>query len=392
VSLSNDDVLKRFREHRKGNGGNVSTDGKYFNSYNATIAQWLHAEDNLKDKEAIVILNGDRLSPTTSQHQAMFRSGDEPVVSYSALDGAGLTGYGRGWNQGPIRDGVQLVDHTPSLNVSVYEDQPEYETILNNIPIGATPYSKEGRWYTATEYYCHYGYEERGHIFDNLDGKCPGSCWGCPDRKGHYVNRRERGYRGYHRAGTVVLRYDGYDYLCGFDEGSYFVSRLPMQVKTVEGAFLVLMPKAVMGKKYLRQGEWFFVEAPREALDDLELEGRRSIEDEFRKLTDNGRFLPGCEAIGKAYWALARQRAAGMGPKYTFTGFKRISNTAALPRVNSRSNAHTVTYLYDTGLDLLAAGTVRHPQHRRLKLEPKTVYTVHKNNSLGDWSAQGRVD
>ena len=103
-------------------------------------------------------------------------------------------------------------------------------------------------------------------------------------------------------------------------------------------------------------------------------------------------FLPGMASIREFYMALARKRAAGMGKKFTFTGFKRIGRKHDLPRSNPRSNRHIVTYLYDTGLDLLAAGTVRHPEHRMLKLEPGKVYTVHRNTSLGDWSASGRVD
>jgi hypothetical protein len=189
-----------------------------------------------------------------------------------------------------------------------------------------------------------------------------------------------------------VLRYGGYDYLCGFDEGSYFVSKLPLQVNSVEGAFLVLMPKAVMGQEFLRQGEWFFVQAPQDVLEELALEGQRSIDHEYKKLVGFNGLLPGCEAVGRAYMALARKRAAGMGPKYTWTGFKRISRRETLPRVNSRSNPHDVTYLYMHNGFLLAGGTVTHPQHKRLKLGDKQVFMVFKNNSLGDWSAQGNVD
>jgi hypothetical protein len=285
---------------------------------------------------------------------------------------------------------VKLVDSQPSLNHTAYEDQlPEYDTILNNVPIGATPYEKEGYYYTGKESYCHYGYEG-----------CPGGCWYCPDRRERLVKKREKGYRGYHRAGTVVLRYRDHDYLCGFDEGSYFVSKLPMKVKTVDGAYLVLTPKVVMGKQYLRQGEWFFMEAGQEVLDDLVNSGKADVMAVFNEITGGSRapFLPGMERIKAGYMAMARSRAKGMGEKYTFTGFKRIATNAAieaghvLPKSNPRSNDHTVTYLYKTSVDLLAAGTVRHPQHRMLKLEKEKVYTVHRNMSLGDWSASGSVD
>jgi len=389
MSLSNDAVKDRFMARRAGKGGNVSTDGERFHSYNAVIAQWLHAEDNLRDHEATVIVNGDRLSATSSQHLGMFRK-INTVVSFSALNGAGLT-YGSGWSQGGLADGVKLVDSEPSLHNVAYEDKPEYETILKEVPIGATPFEQKGYYYTENERYCHYGY---------VTFNCPGNCWQCPDRRERLVKKREKGYRGYHRAGAVVLRYKDHDYICGFDEGSYFVSKLPMQVKTVEGAYTVLTPKAVMGKQYLRQGEWFFMEAGQEVLDDLVNQGKADVERIFNSITGGSRtpFLPGCERIKAGYMALAKKRSIGMGEKFTFTGFKRIANNAAidkghvLPRTTTRSNPHTVTYLYNTGVDLLAAGTVRHPEHRMLKLVPGKVYTVHRNMSLGDWSASGRVD
>jgi hypothetical protein len=395
MSLSNAEVLRRFREHRKGNGGNVSTDGERFYSYSAVIAQWLGAEDNLEDKAAIAIINGDRLSNTSSQHLGMFRTSSEPVVSFSALSAAGLS-RGQGWRQGPLYDGVQLVDFKPSLYVTVYEGEADYETVLNQVPIGATTFEKAGSNYTITEQYCHYGYEAG---WDDL--KCPGSYYGacryCPDTRQRQVVKRNRGYRGYHRAGAVVLRYRGYDYLCGFDEGSYFVSKLPMLVKTVEGAFKVLMPKGVNGQKFLRQGEWFFVEAPQDVLESLAAQSRRDIADAYNELTGSARFpfllpfLPGMEKTRRYYTRRAREIAGGMGPKYTFSGFKRVSSTQELPRARG-SNPHTVTYLHDDGVLLLAAGTVRHPQHRMLKLEPGKVYIVYRNMSLGDWSSDGRVD
>ena len=349
--LNNQQVLNRFREHRSGTGGNMSTDGNLLYSYSAVIAQHLHAEDNLMSQEAVAIINGDRLSKTTSRHISMFRW-SEPIVSFSALSGARLTRGGSGLNQGPIREGVQLVDFENSLYVNIYEDEPGYDTVLKNVPPGATSFEATGNNYTVEESYCHYGYAEL-----NAGQSCnPSRCWGCPDRRSRFVAKRNRGYRGYHRAGAVVLRYEGYDYLCGFDEGSYFVSKLPMKVKTVEGAFQVLMPKGINGQKYLRQGEWFFTEAPQDVLDNLALQGEKH-----------------------------------MGLKFTITGFKRIAERKAPPFAPG-GNPHSVTYLYNDGIFLLAAGTVRHPQHRMLKLEPGKVYIVHRNTSLGDWSAAGRVD
>jgi hypothetical protein len=69
----------------------------------------------------------------------------------------------------------------------------------------------------------------------------------------------------YHRAGSMLIREGKYSYICGMDEDSYFVTKLPKNTKTISDAYKSLKPKAVLAweKKNnaiaKRQGEWFFL-------------------------------------------------------------------------------------------------------------------------------------
>jgi hypothetical protein len=354
MALTNGKVADRFKAYESGKSVNMRTDGETLFSYDTPIACHVQTVDGTP----ITIINGDRHSSTSNRHVGALGwnyTNELPVVSFSALIGPGLASI-RGLGGEIYRREVLVVAFEESLCRSAYEGQQDYDTILENVPIGATTW----------------------------DFKSTG--YGCD---------RIRASRGYHRAGTCVLRYRGYDYICGFDEGSYFVSRLPLQVKTVDMAYQVLMPKAVMGQQYLRQGEWFFVKAEQDALDVLVEQGERDAEDQYKRLTYGNRslYLPGCEKVERYWRMIARRVSNSMGKKFTFGGFKRITQGTnhALPR-SPGSNRHKVTYLYDNGVFLYAAGTIRHSQHRMLRLEPGVVYLAYRNNSLGDWSAQGRVD
>jgi hypothetical protein len=69
----------------------------------------------------------------------------------------------------------------------------------------------------------------------------------------------------YHRAGGMLIREGKYSYICGMDEDSYFITRLPKHASTIDAAYKSLKPKAVITweKKNdtvaKRQGEWFFL-------------------------------------------------------------------------------------------------------------------------------------
>ena len=73
-----------------------------------------------------------------------------------------------------------------------------------------------------------------------------------------------RTYREWHRPGSVLLRDTKTDkyYLLGQDEDMYFGCELVGKPKTINQAFIDLMPVEARGKEgVLRQGEWFAVPA-----------------------------------------------------------------------------------------------------------------------------------
>lgn len=68
----------------------------------------------------------------------------------------------------------------------------------------------------------------------------------------------------WHRSGTTLLQDDEKEMclLLGQDEGTYFGVELPKMVNSIDAAFKVLTPKEVLGKDYVRQGEWFMIKVP----------------------------------------------------------------------------------------------------------------------------------
>lgn len=65
----------------------------------------------------------------------------------------------------------------------------------------------------------------------------------------------------WHRSGSVLFCDEAKNMyiLVGQDEGTYFGVELPGKVKTIADAYESLIPKAVKGQSYKRQGEWFMV-------------------------------------------------------------------------------------------------------------------------------------
>lgn len=64
----------------------------------------------------------------------------------------------------------------------------------------------------------------------------------------------------WHKSATVVIREGKRSFLMGQDEGTYFGCILQDNPKTVEEAYVSLMPKEIRGMRgVIRQGEWFAV-------------------------------------------------------------------------------------------------------------------------------------
>jgi hypothetical protein len=146
----------------------------------------------------------------------------------------------------------------------------------------------------------------------------------------------------YHLAGTALIKYGKFYYLCSADENSYFVSKLRTQPKTISTAFKSLKP-AVVNKyekenkiQVARQGEWFFL----------------PTKIKFK-----------------------REQIKKLG--------------VALPLDHEESNKHLVSHYIKQNNQHLCYGRVIHDEHASISLEGKYWYKAVLNTALGSWSQQG---
>jgi hypothetical protein len=150
-----------------------------------------------------------------------------------------------------------------------------------------------------------------------------------------------------HRAGCMLFKYKGAHYLCGMDESSYFCTELKNKSKTIDAAFKSLKPNRVYkwekesGKQAYRQGEWFFIPAPK----NFEFNEELCLID-----------LP-------------------------------------LPMKNADSHTHTPDKLQSVGKKNqkhYVQGCVYHEEHNSLYLKPdNAIFEAIENTAVNSWSIDG---
>jgi hypothetical protein len=197
--------------------------------------------------------------------------------------------------------------------------------------------------HTEDQYRDSYYSAEEGETFDDFKKTIPIGA------EVHvYKDENNNIYRvSYHRIGQAVLRYGDRYFVCGMDEGSYFVSELPKPAKTIGKAFRILKPHAVQeaekkGIEVKRQGEWFFIPQKKEDLP------YHKVKDELK--------------------------------------------SHSLPH-HPDSAAHTVTRIFKGKGRIFTKGFVRHSRHEHKPLNLGDQFHIAvKNTAIGNWSAQGNVD
>ncbi|HAX18281.1 MAG TPA: hypothetical protein DCY00_06775 [Actinobacteria bacterium] len=252
----------------------------------------------VKQKDGTFLLNGDKYSISTSQHQSItYRVFEEyPRVSFSACSRACNNRY---WYED-----VKIIDYTKDIAKGA---ESNFEEFKKTIPVGSEI---------------------------------------------HIIKERETNkitYMSYHRIGQVLFEYFGRYFICGMDEGRYFVSELPKKARSVEEAFKILIPKAAKiliskGAGYKRQGEWFFI-----PVKDTEIK------------------IPAIKV-------------------------KDQLKMKALPAKES-SALHTATRMIKDKNYFFVKGIIRHStrEHRSLKLGDE-FHVAFKNTAIGNWSASRNVD
>jgi hypothetical protein len=154
------------------------------------------------------LLNADKYSSTTSQHQSSCFKHATIQIPFSALNGAGISYYT-----------FELVTHQPQR-----WDTVAYRQANTDDRISLAEYEK----LTTEQQEGYYPVEER-------------------------------------RPESAVIKHKDKYYLSSMDGYNYFICLLPDDWRTdkpfesIEGAFDALMPEQVKGQEYQRQGEWFFV-------------------------------------------------------------------------------------------------------------------------------------
>jgi hypothetical protein len=372
--MSHDTIIKNFAEQKVNSrrkevawgSGNVFCEDGLIYSYGThfPMAKFLGQQKG----ENFFIKNGDKYSCSTASHQSSVQHACKgPTVSRTAIAAAGFSFFDLTLDD--------IVCYRPDYTHHCYYDRDTKRYFEERHYRRGEGWSSDDAPRTDSEDEFYVG---------ALEGELVDDPW-TPPKQGMFISHyrregdaKERIVSGYwHILGAVVLRKRLYPngkppeveqhYLCSLDEGSYFVSQLPIQVKTVEQAFRCLKPKAVLaaerkGIEVKRQGEWFFV------------------------------------PTGLNNTAMAKLVGC------TITQLKAKASESPLPRpTNQNSNLHMCRQV-TVGDALYARGNVYHRwasqiggkfhstgQHKTIHLGDEW-HTVHRNTEVAAWSQGGSFD
>lgn len=303
---TNNEVMKAFVNGEKYPHANFQRN--VFFEDNVLYSYGHHFPIAIRLQDNSFLVNGDRYSATTSKHQWTIQN--ELRNTIGGVKKRFVTSWGAVNRAGGNVDGsnIKLLDSENDL--SIWDEDTE-KWIKNN-PYDLMGITKQYRKNRDT------GKQELYHI---------------------------------HRPGATLLKIDNSYWICGMDEGSYFVSRLPRPCISVKRAFEILKPLEVRKEQVKdinipRQGEWFFI--PQE--------------------------MPKREAR-KMYFSMDQK--------------------ISLPRENDRSNFHIATRAKIKGKTIFVSGQIKHTEHRQLKLSTLKdikIFKVIKNTATANFSSEGRVD
>lgn len=262
------------------------------------------------------LLNADKYSSTTSSHQSSCMKHATIQVPFSALRRAGIN-----------YRGMELVAH----------EAQRWDTVGYQRQVSKDGGLAKMETISVAEY---------GKLSER-------------EQEGWYP-KEER------RPESTIIKHDGKFYLSSMDGNNFFLSQLPEPATSIVDAFASLMPKQVIGKEYIRQGEWFFIVA--EEAPFFVMVGKKPVSPErYNKITYRE-----------------------MKPKFT------------LPKKNADGNNHIATRGIQFGEGIWVSGQVRHVtnwgtrgEHRMLHLstaDHPIIFQAFENRALASWSAGGRVD
>lgn len=254
------------------------------------------------DKKKHIVINGDEedwdddreaiVEELQNQEKAI-------TTSFECLDNAGIDS-----------DNMEVLDVTKDIHEKVEKKDARFANLENTVPQGATVtqyrnYSKKTRKHTGMVY-----------------------------------------LKRVHRAGGMLVKANNKTYVCSMDDDSYYAIELKTNPKTLNAAYTSLKPLKVRkwekeNKKHCqRQGEWYFIPAPKVKID----------------ATEEG---PGFEDM-------------------------------ALPMKSADSNAHTAEYYQQIKKKHYVSSSIAHDEHGTFYFDERTmVYEAVENLAVNSWSVQG---
>lgn len=198
-----------------------------------------------KSERFLFAKNGDRFSSTTSGHQAMTqRVCEGPTVSYGALSAAGI-------------DFLDL-RLQPSRKYRITAAPKKIERSYPPVILFWQADSRQYVWRHTD------GSFTLAHEHPPKKFTPPAQGMFVPTHNNTGDKDQGRQYGYWHVLGAAVIEHKSKYYLCGLDDGSYFVCELTGRPRSCEHAYEMLKPREVKkaeaeGVEVLRQGEWFFV-------------------------------------------------------------------------------------------------------------------------------------
>ena len=297
------------------------------------------------------IMNADKYSSSTSNHQSHVMRHAKISIPFSVLNRAGIP-------------------HSPDNHFNLIDTQAQRWDIINyhhyvncetNNPRVPEEFlqssyhrhSQDKRETISVEQFNKLSAEEKSYVCESpVDLHSITGQWNLQSKDITFAQNVPIWFESQERRPEHnVIEYSGKYYLSGMDGQNYFLAQLPEPVKTVDEAFTLLKHpdiRSLPQNDVIRQGEWFFIKCG-------------YINDDRRKL------------------------------------YNQMQKNFILPIDREGSNQHIATRGIVLNGQILVSGHIRHSNHdhRTLHLsnaDNPLIYRAYHNTAVNSFSAQGNVD
>ena len=364
--LSRDDAVRNFRDGHEGYGGNVFTnpDATLLLSYghHFVLAMRLPKGNAVK-----FLVNGDKYSPSTGQHQAIAQRVLKEESVTIGLSAFPFNLFDR------LHDGsAVVVDGVEDRSDRWYGASRSGDTAVDD-----SQSMKEFEEQHGAGWDLRYSLNADGTT-DRIEAHRPGGC----------LVRLRKAQTDWNSTEYPKRKLPAGLYLCGMDEGSYFVCLLPAKcsAKTCKEAYDALIPQSVKqakprGATILRQGEWFFIDSPNTTKDLKHIQ----IDKNIKRRISNRVFTPRSPSMVVG----ALEKTLNDLPLC----MRALDFTMLTPANVAIGNLHYVREIRqdDVG-NVYCRGCVRHSEGSHKSIMLKTWHRVGRNTARQSWSADADVD